>query len=138
MRVASRQIKVKTISLKPEGQSFAFRLELDSESRAQALSGEVEVGLVLRDASEVLLSPQGDELVFDSKSPIIITANFPRPKQIDFLRVFGLRLLIRSADGKTVLRDIYPIKDLSAWQPVTRSSCPLLPCPGSPRSRSFA
>lgn len=92
--------------IEPKGLSYGFDL---SNLMPQALSGNGQLLAVSREGNMVPLQTGKDDLGFNIQRFKQVAALAPIPQGLDPGTIFGVRLVLTNASGKTIFSETYPL-----------------------------
>ncbi|MFP5221682.1 MAG: hypothetical protein ACLGSA_05280 [Acidobacteriota bacterium] len=92
--------------IEPKGLSYGFDL---SNQMPQALSGNGQLLAVSREGNLIPVQTGKDDLGFNIQRFKQIAAMAPLPQGVDPGAVFGVRLVLTNASGKTIFSETYPL-----------------------------
>jgi len=92
--------------IEPKGLSYGFDL---SNLMPQALSGNGQLLAVSRDGNMVPLQTGKDDLGFNIQRFKQVAALAPIPQGLEPGTIFGVRLVLTNASGKTIFSETYPL-----------------------------
>lgn len=92
--------------IEPKGLNFAFDL---SNLMPQSLAGNGQLLAVSRDGNMVPVQTNKDDLGFNIQRFKQVAALAPIPQGVEPGNIFGVRLVLANASGKTIFSETYPL-----------------------------
>ncbi len=102
------QVSVENFRAKADAKGVSYGFDL-SNLQPQALSGNGQLFMVFRDGTMTPLQTGKDDLGFSIQRFKQVSAQAQLPKGADPGSIFGFRLVLTNAQGKTIFSDTYPL-----------------------------
>ena len=107
-RVDLGQVGVENFRAKLDAKTVQVGFDLNNLMPQSSLAGSGQLLLVARDGAMVPLEASREDLAFQIQRFKQVNAHASLPAQVDRNAVFGLRLVIANASGKTIFSETYP------------------------------
>jgi len=108
-RVDLGQVGVENFRVKLDAKSVQVGFDLNNLMPQSSLAGNGQLLVVARDGAMVPLEAPKEDMAFQIQRFKQVNAHAALPAQVDRNAVFGLRLVIANASGKTIFSETYPL-----------------------------
>ncbi len=108
-KVDQGQVGVENFRSRLDAKGVHYSFDL-SNLQPQALSGNGQLLAVTKEGAVTLVQTGKDDLGFSIQRFKQVQAQAPLPKGLDPGNIFGLRLVLNNASGKTIFSETYPVE----------------------------
>lgn len=106
------QVGVENFRAKIDNKSIQVGFDLNNLMPQSSLAGSGQLLMVARDGAMASLETSREDLAFQIQRFKQVSAHAALPAQVDRGSVFGLRLVIANASGKTIFSETYPLAQI--------------------------
>lgn len=112
--VNTGQASISELAASLDGRKMTVDFNVNNEVADTTLSGRASIDLVTNDGSLVKVDYSGSDMTFQIQRFRKITAVFELPEGVKVKDVFGVKLQLKTSDGKLIFSETYPLSDLVA------------------------